>query len=397
MADEQDRWLDRETAEILLRGESLEAVDPAVRDRAERLAGALGALSGPPAATSEELPGEAAALAAFRKVRAERADGAARASAAPGSGRAGTARPPADAGLVRIGGRGDDARRPRWSRPLRLGLAAALTVGMVGGAAVAAGTGVLPTPFEDTRPQPAATVSAPSPDRPLVSPPPDGARGGAVPGGSTTGAPERGGARNGAEGGTAHDRDQGHDAGSDADGRRTTGGSGDSRRTLLASCRDVRAGQQLDGIRRRALKEAAGGAARVGAYCRNLLAGSGAAQDRKGGRAAGEHGEAEGTTRDHGTRKDNDDKGDKSDKGNAGDKGNKGGEKDKGGKDGKGEDDDGHIAPPAGQKRGPHAPTASEPLPQRRPARPPHTVSTAGHQPSHLRFHGERQISPLRV
>lgn len=56
MADEQDRWLDRATAEILLRGESLEAVDPAVRDRAERLAGTLGALSVPPVPTSGELP-----------------------------------------------------------------------------------------------------------------------------------------------------------------------------------------------------------------------------------------------------------------------------------------------------------------------------------------------------
>ncbi|MFC1263494.1 hypothetical protein ACFBEZ_32430, partial [Streptomyces sp. CC302I] len=62
MADEQDRWLDRETAEILLRGESLEAVDPAARDRAERLAEALGALAAAPAPTSEEMPGEAAAL-----------------------------------------------------------------------------------------------------------------------------------------------------------------------------------------------------------------------------------------------------------------------------------------------------------------------------------------------
>ncbi|MEU7253325.1 hypothetical protein AB0A87_35185, partial [Streptomyces sp. NPDC045251] len=77
MADEQDRWLDRETAEILLRGESLEAVDPAARDRAERLAEALGALTAPPVPASEELPGEAAALAAFRKARAERADEAA--------------------------------------------------------------------------------------------------------------------------------------------------------------------------------------------------------------------------------------------------------------------------------------------------------------------------------
>ncbi|MCZ9348214.1 hypothetical protein NGM36_00020, partial [Streptomyces mutabilis] len=98
MADEQDRWLDRETAEILLRGESLEAVDPAARERAERLVEALGALASPPVPTSGELPGEAAALAAFRKVRAERADEAAGTPA--GRGRAGAV-PPSDAGLIR--------------------------------------------------------------------------------------------------------------------------------------------------------------------------------------------------------------------------------------------------------------------------------------------------------
>ncbi|MZG13091.1 hypothetical protein GTY44_06225, partial [Streptomyces sp. SID5914] len=100
MADEQDKWLDRETAELLLRGEPLEGVDPASRDRAGRLVVALGALSAPPVPSGEELPGEAAALAAFRKVRAERADGSARAAGALGHG--GAPRP-LEAGPVRIG------------------------------------------------------------------------------------------------------------------------------------------------------------------------------------------------------------------------------------------------------------------------------------------------------
>ncbi|NEB12429.1 hypothetical protein G3I32_26940, partial [Streptomyces coelicoflavus] len=85
MADEQDEWLDRETAELLLRGESLEGLEstgPATRDRAGRLVAALGALSAHPVPDDGELPGEAAALAAFRKVRAERADASAAASAA---------------------------------------------------------------------------------------------------------------------------------------------------------------------------------------------------------------------------------------------------------------------------------------------------------------------------
>jgi hypothetical protein len=53
MADEQFRWLDRDTAERLLRGESPDSVDAAVRDQAERLAEALAALHPKPAAPVE--------------------------------------------------------------------------------------------------------------------------------------------------------------------------------------------------------------------------------------------------------------------------------------------------------------------------------------------------------
>ncbi|MPY35786.1 extensin, partial [Streptomyces adustus] len=155
MADEQYRWLDREAAERLLRGEPLApAVDATVRDRAGRLAETLGALSTAPAAPdSTELPGEAAAMAAFRAARgAERpAVGRRARTAASGS---------ADAGLVRLGRPAPAAGRFRWGRPVRLGLSAALAAGMVGGVAVAAGTGVLPAPFGGVEPGPAASVSA---------------------------------------------------------------------------------------------------------------------------------------------------------------------------------------------------------------------------------------------
>ena len=75
MADEQYRWLDRDTAERLLRGEPLDAVDADSRDQADRLTEALEALDALGMQTAEatpagaELPGEAAALAAFRKAR----------------------------------------------------------------------------------------------------------------------------------------------------------------------------------------------------------------------------------------------------------------------------------------------------------------------------------------
>ncbi|MFE2040194.1 hypothetical protein ACFXAZ_04535 [Streptomyces sp. NPDC059477] len=163
MADEHFRWLDRETVERLLRGEPLEALDDDARDQADRLAQALGALSPPTPLTSEELPGEAAALAAFRKARADLGE-----ADCPFTGDLAAPRT-SDAGLIRIGGRssrrGNPAARgdcdpvPRRGRQLRLGLAAALAVVMIGGISAAAATGVLPTPFDDkVGPGPAATV-----------------------------------------------------------------------------------------------------------------------------------------------------------------------------------------------------------------------------------------------
>ncbi|MEU9664954.1 hypothetical protein AB0E25_05080 [Streptomyces bobili] len=250
------RWLNRETAERLLTGEAVDnAVAPVHRAEADRLARTLGALAAMSAAApvpdDEELPGEAAALAAFRKTHADRADRAAdgRPGFAPGPGSSSRPVPPAaDAGVVRIGGRTPSygRRRSRWSRPARLGLAAALTVGMVGGVAVAAGTGLLPTPFDDAEPGPAASVSAaatPGPDRPLVSPPPE--------------APPGGGAGSAAPDGDA----------------RTTPAPGvpGSADDLSQACRDKGTGRALGAERRRALERAAGGSARVPAYCVGLL------------------------------------------------------------------------------------------------------------------------------
>ncbi|NEB81537.1 hypothetical protein G3I40_40955, partial [Streptomyces sp. SID14478] len=68
MADEHDKWLDREAAERLLRGEPLKAVAPDDVRRAERLAAAFDALMILPAGPEGELPGEDAALKAFREA-----------------------------------------------------------------------------------------------------------------------------------------------------------------------------------------------------------------------------------------------------------------------------------------------------------------------------------------
>ncbi|MEU0163097.1 hypothetical protein ABZ154_30935, partial [Streptomyces sp. NPDC006261] len=60
-------------------------------------------------------------------------------------------------------------RRPRWSRPVRFGLAVSLAGCALGGVAVAAGTGAIPGPFGGQgSPAPASSVSAATPE-PLVS------------------------------------------------------------------------------------------------------------------------------------------------------------------------------------------------------------------------------------
>jgi hypothetical protein len=249
MADEY-RWLDREAAERLLRGESPDdAVPPAAREQAERLSRTLDALSASltdaratepdPAAASAsvaptgELPGEAAALAAFRAARAE----AARAEAA-GTG----------AGLVRIVGPGrrGTARPSRRRRTARLGLAAALIAGTVGGVAVAAGTGVLPGPFGGARPEPATSVSAATSgpgDHPYPTPSPRAGES-ATADGSTNGT-----ATGPAEPGSAHGTPP----------------------EVASACRKVRQGRTLNPALRHTLENRAGGPSRITAYCTDLL------------------------------------------------------------------------------------------------------------------------------
>ncbi|MFE4583429.1 hypothetical protein [Streptomyces chartreusis] len=296
MADEQYRWLDRETAERLLRGESLEAVDAADRDQAERLAKTLEALTAEPPLTSAELPGEAAALAAFRAAREGR-DGT---SATVGDGAGRTASEAADVGLVRLGSPARAVRRPRWARPVRLGLAAALAVGMVGGIGVAAGTGVLPTPFDRDEPaRPAATVSAPVPtENPLISPSPRTGNeedptpdGGSAPP-SASGSPEDTVEPGGPPAGD-------HDSASQ-DGKKQPGGWW---KAVTSYCRDVRDGRPLPVDRRRTLEGAAGSSARVWKYCMSVLAGAGEST-----RSQRDGDEDEGNDKGHGKGDDDQDK-----------------------------------------------------------------------------------------
>ncbi|MFJ9565478.1 hypothetical protein ACIRQQ_36260 [Streptomyces fuscichromogenes] len=256
MADERYKWLNRVTAERLLRGESLEAVDASARDQAERLAATLGALSAGATPATAELPGEEAALAAFRKARESAEDAGTGTVAQPWTGGR-----PADAGLFRIGAGSRPTRGPGRLRPARLGLAAALTAGMLGGVAVAAGTGVLPTPFDDSRPGPAASVSAAgTPARPDGSSSPESLLGGesATPSSGAT-SPAAG---KGAPGSSGKPKNRG----SASPGFPAGGWSG-----ALTSCRAIQNGKTLGADRKRALEGMAGGPARVNTFCKAVL------------------------------------------------------------------------------------------------------------------------------
>ncbi|MFE1292008.1 hypothetical protein [Streptomyces sp. NPDC058751] len=324
MADEQYKWLDRDAAERLLNGEPLETVDPGTREQADRLAAALGALAAAPEPTSDELPGEAAALAAFRKAR-EGGDGVAAQLGRHGRARSGAHA--ADTGLVRIGRPAAHGRRTRWGRPTRFGLAAVLAVGMVGGVAVAAGTGVLPTPFTREHPGPAATVTAVrTPDRPLVSAPPTASPSPGVSGGNGAVVPVPDDPSGEPSADPSASAGPGYGSGLPTPGS----GQGTERtrewwKRTRSYCRDVLDGKDLDEDRRRILEHVAGGGARVRLYCSGVL---GRGPGRSTGDGRGDGGE-QGTGQDSG----------------------QGGQEDSGGGDGGGDGDGHHTGPDGNDHR----------------------------------------------
>ncbi|MET9515920.1 hypothetical protein [Streptomyces sp. NPDC002994] len=295
MADERYEWLDKDTAERLLRGEPVGPVGDHARAQAERLSAALDGVARAGGHEAGELPGEAAALAAFRKARA----------AAPDTFST-------SAATVRIGRK---VTVPvRWARPVRLGLAGALAGVALGGVAVAAGTGVLPSPFgRGADPAPASSVSAAATPQPLTSgsttgepgetgEPTPGATG--TPGGEhqTPGGANGDGAGEGETGGT-HESSPGSDTGllptypgwtgdgppgtAPGDGSGSGPGSGDWYRKTAKACQDYRAGS-LTPDRERRLEEAANGADRVERFCDRVLDGSGSGTGTGGKQGGGE-------------------------------------------------------------------------------------------------------------
>ncbi|MFK4067319.1 hypothetical protein [Streptomyces sp. NPDC029674] len=337
MADEQHQWLDRDAAERLLRGEPVEGLDPHTRAEADRLAQALAALAaqdrageaGPVAEAgsgsgsgagvgivgsdlqgevSGQLPGEAAALAAFRAAHAARA-----ATAQGGGSRTApyaTAAHEAAAGeSVRLGRAGNRPGPSRWGRPVRFGIAAALAACMAGGVAVAAGTGVLPSPFgTHSDPGPAVSASpAATPEEPSAAPSDDAGEPSedddmvpdeseAPDDGPTSREPVSSSPPE-AEAGGAHTGTPQQPSGDGPD--RTPRGDGDEAkkwyRTVVTACRAYRSGE-LQGEKRRRLEAAAKGPARVEAFCGRVLGGSGGGHqgDGDGGAGGGQGGGGQG-------------------------------------------------------------------------------------------------------
>ncbi|MFD4635050.1 hypothetical protein ACFVYR_17840 [Streptomyces sp. NPDC058284] len=365
MADEQHKWLDRDAAERLLRGEPLEDVDPHARAQADRLAAALAALAaqnrfaetggggedgngdrsgterrsasgegshpenrtgtgtgpgldadagpgpalpdigadgltGPaPAALPGELPGEAAALAAFREARAGLPQsGGGRSRTAP---YATAAHEAAASETVRLGRAGSRPAPSRWGRPVRFGIAAALAGCMIGGVAVAAGTGVLPSPF-GTHSDPGPTVSASADtagsEEPQAPPSDDAGEPseelspdeGATPGdGATrepasTASPEAGADGEGESDAGDDPTDPPEQPGGDKPAHRDE--ARNWYRKAVAACRAYRSGE-LQGGKRRRLEEIAKGPARVEAFCGRVLGGSGGGGQQGGGHQGG--------------------------------------------------------------------------------------------------------------
>ncbi|MFI9204725.1 hypothetical protein [Streptomyces sp. NPDC053048] len=298
--DHRYDWLDDDAVERLLRGGSVAGHgsendmggDNADKDAAdagivaERLEAALRSLAVPapvsgPVSDDVPLPGEEAAVAAFR---------AARASSAP---------TPASAASP-AAGRTVGAIRSFLNRPMRTVLALTLAGCAVGGVAVAAGAGVLPSPFGRAAkaPNPSKSVVAadgsgtrtlgpdspysgatPAPGategrRPGESPQPHGSGKPGKGAPSAPGGKETGPGRSSATPGTGTDGGRTSGTGKGEESTGSTGQTWAARlcREFLTNGKRLPGGKGLDEEGLRTLERSAGeGAAAVRTYCERLL------------------------------------------------------------------------------------------------------------------------------
>jgi hypothetical protein len=316
--DDRYRWLDEKAAEHLLRGSSVNArsalpggrsgegqydaaappasasgrqrgstpawarSDGTAADQyapAARLASVLDALvaeqtatpyalgagrSGHPTGQPAELPGEAAAVEAFRAAHPDTLH----------SGTVDFSAGPTDAGTVvgrqaarqaRRGRHGASRRMSFGGRPLRAGFVMAVAGCALGGAAVAAGTGVLPTPFGDGG---APTTSVSPMDKPSVDE--ASAQGGGSGGADGTNGPRRG-SRDGA-GPSGSPSEDGKDRGRGRDDNGWPYGNGDGlsgwqKREIAEDFCEPYENNQLSIEDRLRLEQVAGGPEDVDEFC----------------------------------------------------------------------------------------------------------------------------------
>ncbi|MGP8299543.1 hypothetical protein ACTPOK_16790 [Streptomyces inhibens] len=307
MADDRYNWLDKDAAEQLLRGEPVSARHG---DGARELEQLLKAAAAACAEMSKaaELPGEEAAVAAFRRARH---------GAGAGARHRATGEPlPA----VHAAPTTSVTERTRLARPFRRGLAVALAACAIGGVAVAAGAGVLPTPFRGGDPAPGSSVSAAESPGPLDTREPGAQTDGttartpdSTPGQQSTGpgSTPTPGSSSGATrtpGAGKPGRGTGHSGAGDGG---ANSGRGDKKKLLLSLCRDYESDKrdQMGRDTLRSLDSKAGGPEKVHAFCRAYLAryqvggGSGdndgfgggiGGSDQSGGGSGGGSGDEEG-------------------------------------------------------------------------------------------------------
>jgi hypothetical protein len=227
---------------------------------------ALGAgRSGHPTGQPAELPGEAAAVEAFRAAHPETLH----------SGTVDFSAVPADAGTLvgrraarqARGGRHGARRMSFGGRPLRAGFVMAVAGCALGGAAVAAGTGVLPTPFGGGSP----TTSVSPMDRPSVDE--ASAQGGGSGGEDGTNGPRRG-SRDGGTGPSGSPSEDGKDRGRgrDDNGKGWPYGDGEGlpswqKREIAEDFCEPYENNQLSVEDRQRLEQVAGGPEDVDEFC----------------------------------------------------------------------------------------------------------------------------------
>lgn len=288
MAHERETWLDHGAAELLLRGGQVETADMHTQARADRLARVLEEIAratyagrsaggndhtrAPGAAASGELPGEAAALAAYRQAVRTAGRTAGRTAS---SGR--DAETDVDGiGTVRLGPEHRGIRIPRFGRPLRLGLVAAMAGCALSG--VAAGAGYLYAPSAgESSPRPANSVSGAVTPEPLVSESPsaDGSPSDPddTPGGTGTGSIVPGATGSGDTTGTSGGPEDKHkgEKGRVSSGNGRKGGDGEKwYAQLVQACHDYRNGTIALG-KKQLLEGAAKGPEGVARFCDQLL------------------------------------------------------------------------------------------------------------------------------